>query len=277
MGKTNLNAVNDLRLYIAAGDEILRLYQEELIPKAQENFQKERSPDTETTLKDMQTSASDFFDQVLELEVVMFRARRDVLELAQQAKTNREYIKTIKKMRKNGINQWKTALAKAALQGSSMKQGRAILEHSKFGQETDDLSIEIQAASAKSSKAIQESRLSEINNLLENQDKLKKIIGSTLDNDANFEKKRLAGRQKLKNAEEELAELTHRQQKALGATTADGKKTDVPKPDDAGLKSDFGDNAEKSSNDNTSSDAANDIASQVRRNRKGNSGPGGKK
>jgi len=275
LGKTNLSAVNDLRLYIAAGDEILRLYQDELIPKAQENFEKEKSPDTETTLKDMQTSASDFFDQVLELEVVMFRARRDVLELAQQAKTNREYIKTIKKMRKNGINQWKTALAKAALQGSSMKQGRAILEHSKFGQETDDLSIEIQAASAKSSKAIQESRLSEINNLLENQDKLKKIIGSTLDNDANFEKKRLAGRQKLKNAEEELAELTHRQQKALGATTADGKKTNVPKADDAGLKSDFDDNAEKTSNDNTN-DAANDIASQVRRNRKGGA-PGTKK
>lgn len=271
LGKTNLNAVNDLRLYISAGDEILRIYQEELIPAAQESFDKEKTPDTETTLKDMQTSASDFFDQVLELEVVMFRARRDVLELAQQAKTNREYIKTIKKMRKNGINQWKTALAKAALQGSSMKQGRAILEHSKFGADTDDLSIEIQSAAAKNAKAIQESRLSEIENLLENQDKLKKIIGSTLDNDADFEKKRLAGREKLKGAEEELAALTHRQQKALGATTKDGKKTALPKPQADGLKGDFESEATPG-NDNAS--AADDIAAKVRNNRKKGNKPG---
>ncbi|TNE31267.1 MAG: hypothetical protein EP349_04195 [Alphaproteobacteria bacterium] len=273
LGKTNLNAVNELRLYIAAGDEILRIYDEELIPAAKDRFQREKTPDSETTLKNLQTSASDFFDQVLELEVVMFRARRDVLELAQQAKTNREYIKTIKKMRKNGINQWKTALAKAALQGQSMKQGRAILEHSRFGAETDDLSIEIQQASAKSAKAIQESRLNEISNLLDNQQKLKKIIEGSLQNDAEFEKKRLAGRQQLKQAEEELAELTHKSNKALaskGDNVSHKTERDAAKP----TKDDDFDTtpATDGSNDNKDT-GVDDIAAQVRRNRKGGAGP----
>lgn len=275
LGKTNLNAVNDLRLYIAAGDEILRIYDEELIPAAKDRFQREKTPDAETTLKNLQTSASDFFDQVLELEVVMFRARRDVLELAQQAKTNREYIKTIKKMRKNGINQWKTALAKAALQGQSMKQGRAILEHSRFGSETDDLSIEIQQASAKSAKAIQESRLNEISNLLDNQQKLKKIIEGSLQNDADFEKKRLAGRQQLKQAEEELAELTHKSNKAL-ASKGDNVSHKTDRDNKKATKEDDFDTTPANSdagNDNKDN-GVDDIAAQVRRNRKtGGAGP----
>lgn len=269
LGKTNLNAVNELRLYIAAGDEILRIYDEELIPAAKDRFQREKTPNSETTLKNLQTSASDFFDQVLELEVVMFRARRDVLELAQQAKTNREYIKTIKKMRKNGINQWKTALAKAALQGQSMKQGRAILEHSRFGAETDDLSIEIQQASAKSAKAIQESRLNEISNLLDNQKKLKGIIESSLQNDADFEKKRLAGRQQLKQAEEELAELTHKSNKAL-ASKGDNVSHKTERDNKKSTKEDDFDTTPANSdtgNDNKDN-GVDDIAAQVRRNRK---------
>jgi hypothetical protein len=273
LGKTNLNAVNELRLYIAAGDEILRIYDEELIPAAKDRFQREKTPDSETTLKNLQTSASDFFDQVLELEVVMFRARRDVLELAQQAKTNREYIKTIKKMRKNGINQWKTALAKAALQGQSMKQGRAILEHSRFGAETDDLSIEIQQASAKSAKAIQESRLNEISNLLDNQQKLKKIIEGSLQNDADFEKKRLAGRQQLKQAEEELAELTHKSNKAL-ASKGDNVSHKTERDTAKTKKDDDFDTTPATDGTNDNNDTGvDDIAAQVRRNRKGGAGP----
>jgi hypothetical protein len=278
LGKTNLNAVNDLRLYIAAGDEILRIYDEELIPEAKKRFEQERTPDNETTLRNLQTSASDFFDQVLELEVVMFRARRDVLELAQQAKTNREYIKTIKKMRKNGINQWKTALAKASLQGQSMKQGRAILEHSRFGAETDDLSIELQGMSAKNAKAIQESRLNEIGNLLENQKKLKEIIGSTLQNDAEFEQKRLAGRKMLKKAEEELADLTHKSDKALAAKGDNVSRDNERSGGGSTKKSDKASDMfteEAKANDNSDSGAA-DIAAKARRNRKNRGGPANK-
>ena len=265
LGSKSLEAVDALMLYTAAGDEILRMYDEEFLPELIEANRKEQTAASDRQLASFESARSDFFDQIITLEMAMYRARRDVIKLSDQFENSKEQIKTVTKMRKNGIDQWKVTLVDTIMQGKSVLMNRTLLEYSDIGKDLDELSITLQEAGMKSRKALDSATAKEIDTLLENNKRLAKVLEESTQQKVNKNQKQIEARRKLAEAEGELATLKDKNTKAIADSRAANRKA---------LTNDNVADKGNSANDNLPKDentATSDLVDKVRRRRK--SGP----
>ena len=267
LGNKSLEAVDALMLYTAAGDEILRIYDEEFLPKLIEANDKEQTASSDRQLTAFESARSDFFDKIIDLEMAMYRARRDVIKLSDQFENSKEQIKTVTKMRKNGVDQWKVTLVDTILQGKSVLMSRTLLEYSDIGRDLDDLSTSLQEAGMKSRKALDSATAKEIDTLLENNKRLAKVLEESTKQKVEKSQKQLEAREKLAEAEGELAALKDKNTKALADSREASRKALADHSN--GSADSFNERA-TNANDNKADDSstAADLVDSVRRKRK---------
>lgn len=138
LGVARVEATRSINVYLGAGKEVLRRYNEEYIPEAQADFDESADPEDEMHLKDVLKRKDDFVDRLTVLEGSRAASVIAAQQLKQIMDTMEDQLKKIQDIKYNSQNEWKAMLAAAGIAGSSLKAAQTIRAADEFGDKMHD-------------------------------------------------------------------------------------------------------------------------------------------
>jgi len=133
LGEARVDCTRQISVYLGASKEVLRRYNEEYIPEAEEAFKQSGDPDDEMFLKDVVKRKEDFLDRITVLEGSRAASVLAAQQLRQIIETMEDQRKKIQDILFNSQNEWKAMLSAAAFAGSSLKAAQALKKSDDFG------------------------------------------------------------------------------------------------------------------------------------------------
>jgi uncharacterized protein YaaN involved in tellurite resistance len=133
LGIARVEATRDISLYLGAGKEVLRRYNDEYIPEASRAFEESGDPEDELYLKAVTKRKEDFIDRITVLEGSRASSVIAAQQLRQMMETMEDQRKKIQDIIQNSQNEWKAMLAAAGIAGSSLKAAQTIKKADEFG------------------------------------------------------------------------------------------------------------------------------------------------
>lgn len=133
LGAARADATRELALYIGTGKEILRRYNEEYIPEAQELFEESGDPEDEVYLRNVVKRSEGFIDRMTVLEggraasVIAMKQLDQILDTLEDQRTK------VQDIVRNSQNEWKAMLTAAGIAGSTLKNAQNIKKADDFG------------------------------------------------------------------------------------------------------------------------------------------------
>ncbi len=138
LGIARLEATRSLNVYLGAGKEVLRRYNEVYIPEAQEAYDESGDPNDEMYLKDMLRRKDDFIGRLTTLEGSRLQGVVAAQQLKQIMETMEDQLSKIQDIKHNSSNEWKAMLAAAGIAGSSLKAAQILRKADEFGDKMQD-------------------------------------------------------------------------------------------------------------------------------------------
>ena len=138
LGVARGEATRKLNTYIGAGKEVLRRYNDEYIPEAQENFEESNDPEDELYLQNVLKRKEDFVNQLTVLEGSRTQGVIAMQQLKQMMDMMEEQIKQTQQIRYSSQNEWKAMMAAAGIAGSSLKAAQTLRQGQEFGDKVHD-------------------------------------------------------------------------------------------------------------------------------------------
>lgn len=206
LGMARVEATREISVYLGASKEVMRRYNEEYIPEANERFEESKDPEDELYLKDVLKRKDDFIDRVTVLEGSRAASVIAAQQLRQMMETMEDQRKKIQDIIYNSQNEWKAMLAAAGIAGSSLKAAQTIKKADDFGDKMHDQTM----------KMIEEAHTLTLNSkargtidpakLIEASDRLQKMIERENDEREKRLKQLEATAQQLRGATDKLIE-----------------------------------------------------------------------
>jgi uncharacterized protein YaaN involved in tellurite resistance len=206
LGLARVEATREIGVYLGAGKEVLRRYNEEYIPEANKTFEESQDPEDELYLKDVMKRKEDFIDRITVLEGSRAASVIAAQQLRQMMETMEDQRKKIQDIMYNSQNEWKAMLAAAGIAGSSLKAAQTIKKADDFGDKMHDQTM----------KMIEEAHTLTMNSkargtidpqkLIEASDRLQKMIERENDEREKRLKQLEATAQQLRGATDKLIE-----------------------------------------------------------------------
>lgn len=138
LGIARLEATRSINIYLGAGKEVLRRYNEEYIPEAQQAFDESADPEDQMYLQDIMKRKDDFIDRLAVLEGSRAASVVAAQQLKQMMETMEDQRKKVQDIMYNSQNEWKAMLAAAGIAGSSLKAAQTIRKADEFGDKMHD-------------------------------------------------------------------------------------------------------------------------------------------
>lgn len=138
LGVARVEATREISVYLGAGKEVLRRYNEEYIPEANKDFEESGDPEDEIYMKGVLKRKEDFIDRVNVLEGSRASSVIAAQQLRQMMETMEDQRKKIQDIMYNSQNEWKAMLAAAGIAGSSLRAAQTIKKADEFGDKMHD-------------------------------------------------------------------------------------------------------------------------------------------
>lgn len=143
LGLARVEATREISVYLGASKEVLRRYNEEYIPQANQQFEESQDPEDEMYLKDVMKRKDDFVDRITVLEGSRAASVIAAQQLRQMMETMEDQRKKIQDIMYNSQNEWKAMLAAAGIAGSSLKAAQTIKKADDFGDKMHDQTMKM--------------------------------------------------------------------------------------------------------------------------------------
>lgn len=143
LGIARLEATRSINVYLGAGKEVLRRYNEDYIPEAQADFDASADPEDEMFMKDILKRKDDFIDRLTVLEGSRAASVIAAQQLKQIMETMEDQLKKVQDIKYNSQNEWKAMLAAAGIAGSSLKAAQTIRQADEFGDKMHDQTMKM--------------------------------------------------------------------------------------------------------------------------------------
>lgn len=240
LGIARIEATREIALYLGAGKEVLRRYNEEYIKEANEAFEASGDPEDEMYLKDVMKRKEDFIDRLTVLEGSRAASVIAAQQLRQMMETMEDQRKKIQDIMFNSQNEWKAMLAAAGIAGSSLKAAQTIQKADEFGDKMHDQTMKmIEEAHAMTQQQKARGTI-DPQKLIEASDRLQKLIERENDDREKRLRQLEATAQQLRGATDKLIEaadssnkarmleaVKDAEEEAAGATAANDNKDAV--------------------------------------------------
>jgi len=138
LGVARVEATREISVYLGAGKEVLRRYNEEYIPEANKDFEESGDPEDEIYMKSVLKRKEDFIDRITVLEGSRASSVVAAQQLRQMMETMEDQRKKIQDIMFNSQNEWKAMLAAAGIAGSSLRAAQTIKKADEFGDKMHD-------------------------------------------------------------------------------------------------------------------------------------------
>jgi uncharacterized protein YaaN involved in tellurite resistance len=178
LGIARLEATRALNLYIGAGKEVLRRYDEEWIPEAKEIHDETADPDDKMYLDNVLSRKDDFTGRLLNLEGSRTQSVVAAQQLRQIMETLQEQLKKIQEIKYNSRNEWQAMLAAAGIAGSNLKSAQMLKEADEFGDRMFEQTTKMVEKSAELTRNTRARGSVDPQKLIDAAERLQKVIES---------------------------------------------------------------------------------------------------
>lgn len=214
LGLARIEATRTINVYLGAGKEIIRRYNEEYIPEAQADFDELADPEDEMYLKDVLKRKDDFIDRLTVLEGSRAAGVIAAQQLKQIMDTMEDQLKKIQDIKYNSQNEWKAMLAAAGIAGSSLKAAQTIKQADEFGDKMHDQTM----------KMIEDAHQMTLNSKARGTIDPQKLIDASNRLQKMIENENSARADRMKRLEEVGASLRNASDKLIEAVSASDQK-----------------------------------------------------
>ncbi len=143
LGKAQVGAFRKLNLYIGAGEEVVRRYDEEYIPEAKEKAEASFDMTDEMYLQDLIDRRTDFVEHLARLESSRLQSMNSVVQTREIIRAMQEQRKKMRSILHNGQHEWMVMLASAGFAGSSLKSAQINKKADEFGDKLHDTTLQM--------------------------------------------------------------------------------------------------------------------------------------
>lgn len=214
LGLARVEATREIGVYLGASKEVLRRYNEEYIPQAQEIFTESQDPEDELYLKDVMKRKEDFIDRITVLEGSRAASVIAAQQLRQIMETMEDQRKKIQDIMFNSQNEWKAMLAAAGIAGSSLKAAQVIKKADDFGDQMHDQTMKMIEEAHELTQNSKARGTIDPQKLIEASDRLQKLIERENTDRENRLKQLEATATQLRGATDKLIEAADSSNKA---------------------------------------------------------------
>lgn len=214
LGQARVEATREISVYLGAGKEVLRRYNEEYIPEAQKDFDESGDPEDQMYLDSVLKRKEDFIDRITVLEGSRAASVIAAQQLRQMMDTMEDQRKKIQDIMHNSQNEWKAMLAAAGIAGSSLRAAQTIKKADEFGDKMHDQTMEMIEQAHELTQNSKSRGTIDPQKLIEASDKLQKMIEGENKARENRLKQLEATAQQLRGATDKLIEAADSSNKA---------------------------------------------------------------
>lgn len=143
LGIARVDATRELGVYLGAGKEVLKRYDEEYLFEARKDWEADPTPENEMYLNRVVSRKEDFIGQLNRLEQARASSVLGARQLERILKTVEEQRKQMADLRINTQNEWRAMLSAAGFAGSSLKAAETGKMAHDFGDKVFDQTMKM--------------------------------------------------------------------------------------------------------------------------------------
>lgn len=135
LGKARYEALRKINLYIGAGEEITRRYDQEYIPDAQADFDESQDPEDKMLLDSVISARRDFINHLTLLEGSRLQSATTMQSLLETIEILKDQRKKMKETIYSGQHEWKAIMGSTSLAANTLKAAKLNEKSDKMGDE----------------------------------------------------------------------------------------------------------------------------------------------